>query len=72
MKVAQLKACETAFTSAGKHEPVIFSFLTHDPSLQVHISAHNIIMIVMHSAHNERKQETIVKRLLEIKVQVKK
>ena len=71
MKAAQLKACETAFTSAGKHEPVIFSFLTHDP-LQVHISAHNIIMIVMHSAHNERKQETIVKSLLEIKVQVKK
>ena len=25
------KARETAFTSAGKHEPVIFSFPTHDP-----------------------------------------
>ena len=30
--------------------------------MQVHISAH---MMVMHSAHNERKQETIVKILLE-------
>ena len=51
MKAAQLKARETAFTSAGKHEPVIFSFPTHDP--------------YMHSAHNERKQETKVKILLE-------
>ena len=64
MKAAQLKASETAFTSAGKHEPVIFSFPADDPcrDLQVHISAH---MVVMHSAHNERKQETIVKILLE-------
>ena len=28
---AQLKAGETAFTSAGKHGPVIFSFPTDDP-----------------------------------------
>ena len=31
VKVAQLKARATTFTSAGKHEPVIFSFPTHDP-----------------------------------------
>ena len=50
VKAAQLKASETACTSAGKHEPVISSFPTDDPcrDLQVHISAH---MVVMHSAH---------------------
>ena len=61
VKAAQLKARETAFTSAGKHEPVIFLFPTHDPC-STHISAD---MMVMHGAHNERKQETIVKFLLE-------
>ena len=31
VKAMQLKARDTAFTSASKHEPVIFSFLSHDP-----------------------------------------
>ena len=31
VKAMQLKAHDTAFTSASKHEPVIFSFLSHDP-----------------------------------------
>ena len=62
VKAAQLKASQTAFTSAGKHEPVIFSFPTDDPWR--YTSAH---------IYNERKQETIVKILLEkIHVQVKK
>ena len=61
VKAAQLKARETAFTSAGKHEPVIFSFPTHDPCRYTSVQH----MMVMHSAHNERKQETIVKILLE-------
>ena len=60
MKAAQLKARETAFTSAGNHEPVIFSFPTHDPGRYTSVQH----IMVMHSAHNERKQETIVKILL--------
>ena len=61
MKAAQLKARETAFTSASKHEPVIFSFPTHDPCRYTSVQH----MMVMHSANNERKQETIVKILVE-------
>ena len=61
VKAAQRKARETAFTSAGKHEPVIFSFPTNDPCRYTSVQH----MMVMHSAHNERKQETIVKILLE-------
>ena len=47
MKAAQLKAHETAFTSAGKHEPVIFSLPTHDPCRYTSVQH----MMVMHSAH---------------------
>ena len=61
MKAAQLKARATAFTSAGKHEPVIFSFPTNDPCRYTSVQH----MMVMHRVHNEGKQETIVKILLE-------
>ena len=54
------KSTRTAFTSAGKHEPVIFSFPTHDLAGTHQFTYHGDAQ-----CHNERKQETLVKVLLE-------